>query len=74
MSPKLSPISWKKLVKGLKKFGFKGPYWGGKHPYMIKEHIVLTLPNPHKKEISIALLRKILKHAGISVKDWIEKI
>ena len=53
---KLSPISWSILVKKLKKFGFNGPYQGGKHPYMVKGNLVLTLPNPHRKEIGIDLL------------------
>ena len=28
---KLIPISWKEFVKRLKKFGWEGPYKGGKH-------------------------------------------
>jgi len=44
---KLSPISWKDLVRHLRKFGFDGPYQQGKHPYMIKGDLVLTIPNPH---------------------------
>jgi hypothetical protein len=28
--PKLKPISYKNLIKGLKRFGFNGPYPGGK--------------------------------------------
>lgn len=50
---RINPVSWKTLVKKLKKFGFDGPYPGGKHPYMIKGDIVLTLPNPHRKEIGV---------------------
>lgn len=69
---KLSPISWKKLVSQLRKFGFEGPYQGGKHPYMIKANLVLTLPNPHRKEISIDLLSRILKQATINRKEWIK--
>lgn len=67
---KISPVSWKALVKKLKKIGFEGPYPGGKHPYMIKGDIVLTLPNPHKKEIGIDLLMRILKQADIDKEKW----
>ena len=42
---KLVPISWAALVKKLHAFGFDGPFQGGKHPYMIKENLVLTIPN-----------------------------
>jgi len=49
--PKLSPISWKDLVKRLRKLGFEGPYEGGKHPFMIKGDLTLTIPNPHRGDI-----------------------
>ena len=70
---KLSPVSWAELVKRLRKLGFDGPYQGGKHPYMIKDNLVLTIPNPHRKEISIDLLSRILKQAGITREEWLEK-
>lgn len=49
---KLSPVYWTELIKRLRKFGFDGPYQGGKHPYMTKGDLVLTVPNPHRKELS----------------------
>jgi predicted RNA binding protein YcfA (HicA-like mRNA interferase family) len=66
---KLSPISWSHLVR---KLGFEGPYRGGKHPYMVKGDLVLTIPNPHKKEISVDLLIRILKQANMDKQEWIE--
>jgi len=56
----------------LKDFGFEGPFSGGRHPYMIKGNLVLTIPNPHKKEISIDLLIRILKQAEIKRKEWLK--
>ncbi|MBP8708382.1 MAG: type II toxin-antitoxin system HicA family toxin [Caldisericia bacterium] len=57
----LKPISHKKFIMKLKKFGFTGPYEGGKHLYMLKSDIRLTIPNPHKrKDIGVDLLSKIL--------------
>jgi predicted RNA binding protein YcfA (HicA-like mRNA interferase family) len=69
---KLSPISWSNLVKKLRKFGFDRPYRGGKHPYMVKGDLVLTLPNPHRKEISVDLLTRILRQANIDRDRWAE--
>jgi hypothetical protein len=37
---------------------------------MVKGEIRLTLPNPHRKEISIDLLVKILRQAGIARSEW----
>lgn len=69
---KLSPVSWKQLVSKLKSFGFDGPYSGGKHPFMIKGDLVLTLPNPHRKQIGVDLISRILKEAGISRDEWLK--
>ena len=68
--PKLAPISWQKLVKQLHELGFEGPLEGGKHPYMIRGDIVVTIPNPHRGEISVDLLHRILQRAGISREEW----
>lgn len=69
---KLNPLSFHELIKKLKKFGFMGPYSGGKHLYMIKDNLRLTLPNPHRKSVSIDLLAKILNHAGITREEWLQ--
>jgi len=68
--PKLVPISQRKLIVKLKKFGFNGPFQEGKHPYMIKGEISITIPNPHQGDISKNLLSAILRQAGISSGEW----
>lgn len=70
---KLTPISWSRFVKRLRKLGFEGPYQGGKHPYMVKENLVFTIPNPHRKEISVDLLSRILKQANIDREEWLKE-
>ena len=67
---KLQPVKWKDFVRKLKKLGFEGPFTGGRHPYMIKGDIVLTIPNPHKQEIGVDLLVRILQQAQLSRNDW----
>lgn len=71
--PKISPISWREFVKKLRGFDFDGPFQQGRHPYMIKENLSITIPNPHEGDISPDLLLRILKQACISRKDWIKK-
>jgi predicted RNA binding protein YcfA (HicA-like mRNA interferase family) len=66
----LRPVAWPDQIKRLNRLGFDGPYHGGKHPYMIKGHLVLTVPNPHRKEIGVPLLTKILKQAQVSKEEW----
>ena len=69
--PKLTPISWRELVKKLRKLGFEGPFQGGKHPYMVRGDLVLTIPNPHRQDIGVALLTRILRQADVSREDWL---
>lgn len=70
---KLTPVAHSDLIRGLKVFGFEGPYGGGKHLYMLKGSLRLTIPNPHKQKISVDLLTRILRQAGITRQEWIEK-
>lgn len=63
-------ISRNDLIKKLKKFGFSGPFAGGRHQFMSKGILKLRIPNPHSKEISISLLSEIIKQAKISKEDW----
>jgi predicted RNA binding protein YcfA (HicA-like mRNA interferase family) len=71
--PAVKLIKRKELIHYLKKLDFEGPYSGGKHQFMIKEKLTLTIPNPHKSEISKELLIRILKQAKIEISVW-EKI
>jgi predicted RNA binding protein YcfA (HicA-like mRNA interferase family) len=68
--PVLGPTSRKDLVRCLLKMGFEGPYSGGKHQFMLKGNVTLTLPNPHKRDVGRELLSRILRQAGISRKEW----
>jgi len=69
--PKLSSLSYNELINKLRKFGFEGPYGGGKHLYMVKEDLRLTVPNPHRKEISVDLLIRVLRQANIKKEEWL---
>jgi len=71
--PRLTPVKQKELIKKLKLFGYNGPFSGGKHLFMIRYDVRLTLPNPHQKEIGVDLLKRILQQAEISVDEWIKQ-
>ncbi len=68
--PQLRSIKRNDLISYLRQLGFNGPYAGGKHQFIIKDKLRLTLPNPHQSEIGVNLLNKILKQAGISKVEW----
>ena len=69
----LSPVSWAGLVRGLRELGFDGPHQVGKHPFMIRGTVRLPIPNPHRREIGVPLLSRILRRAGVGKEEWLEK-
>ena len=56
----------------LQALGFSGPYTGGRHQFMVRGSIRLVLPNPHRGEIGVDLLKRILRQAGIEEEEWLE--
>ena len=68
--PRLGPIKRNDLVSYLRRLGFDGPYAGGKHQFMLKETITITIPNPHQGDIGKDFLLRILRQAGIDREEW----
>jgi len=68
--PRFGPIRRRELVAALRRLGFSGPYSGGKHEFMQRDQLVLTIPNPHRGDIDPKLPGVLLRQAGISRKEW----
>jgi predicted RNA binding protein YcfA (HicA-like mRNA interferase family) len=68
--PRFGPTSRKDLIQYLRQLGFSGPFSGGKHQFMIRGILRLTIPNPHRSEIGTALIARILRQAGIEKSEW----
>ncbi len=68
--PAWRPVKRRELVAALRRAGFSGPYSGGRHEFMQKDDLVLTIPNPHGGDISVGLLKAILRQAGITRAAW----
>jgi predicted RNA binding protein YcfA (HicA-like mRNA interferase family) len=69
--PKLAPVSFSELVRKLRALGFEGPFGGGKHLFMVREDMRLTLPNPHRQKVGVDLLKRILRRGEIDRDEWI---
>ena len=67
---KLRPVSFGELVRKLKVLDFEGPFSGGKHLFMIKGDLRLTISNPHRQDIGVDLLKRILRQGGIQRDEW----
>jgi predicted RNA binding protein YcfA (HicA-like mRNA interferase family) len=68
--PAWRPLKRRELISALRKLGFRGPFSGGKHEFMLRDETVLTIQNPHRGDIGIALLSIILREAGVSRREW----
>jgi predicted RNA binding protein YcfA (HicA-like mRNA interferase family) len=70
---RLIPVSRRELIKRLSRLGFVGPYPGADHEYMSRGILEVRIPNPHGGDISVDLLQRILKRAGISREEWLDE-
>jgi predicted RNA binding protein YcfA (HicA-like mRNA interferase family) len=68
--PSWGPVPRRVLIATLKRLGFDGPYSGGRHEFMTRGEVVLTIPNPHRGDIGVGLLAVILRQAAVSRKEW----
>jgi hypothetical protein len=58
------------LIAYLKQLGFDGSYPGKRHEYMERAGVRIILLNPHRGDISQALLRRLVNEAGITRSEW----
>ena len=70
---RLANISGKQAVKTFKKFGWNVVGQVGSHVVMTKPGMKANLSVPQHKEVSIGLLRKLIKYAEIEVDEFLEK-
>jgi predicted RNA binding protein YcfA (HicA-like mRNA interferase family) len=68
--PVFGPVKRRDLIVNLRRLGFSGPYSGGKHEFMQRTEVSVTLPNPHQSDIGRELLARILRQADISPDQW----
>lgn len=70
MGERLNPLPRREIIKRFKELGWSGPHPGAKHAVMYKDGLPLTIPNPHRGDISKALVGDLLREAGISRAEW----
>jgi predicted RNA binding protein YcfA (HicA-like mRNA interferase family) len=70
---RLTPCSRTEFIRKLLALGYGGPFAGGKRQLMAaRGKRPIIIPNPHKGDISVNLLAKILRDAGIDRDKWIK--
>lgn len=68
--PRLTSVTRRELVRRLRLLGFDGPFVGGRHEFMLRGTRRLILPNPHRGDIGIDLLVRLLRQAGVTREEW----
>ena len=68
--PGLKPVSRRVLVARLSELGFEGPFAGGRHQFVCRGDLDVVLPNPHRGDVGVGLLARILRQAGVTVAQW----
>ena len=66
----LAPVSRREFIRKLQTLGFEGPFVGGRHQFLVRGDLRLILPNPHREDITPALLARLLRQAGITREEW----
>lgn len=69
---RLTPISQPELIRRLRRFDWEGPHFRSDHPFMHKGNLWLKIPNPHGEDVSVDLLKRILRQAEIPREAWLQ--
>ena len=69
--PPWGPIPRRNLIRGLRTLGFDGPFSGGRHQLMVPRDVVVAIPNPPGRDITVDLLSRVLHQAGVSRSEWV---
>jgi len=64
------PLHRRELIRRLRRLGFEGPFSGGKHQLMVRGARTVRIPNPHRGDIGVELLARILRQADVKPEEW----
>ena len=68
--PHFGPIKRRELFACLRRLRYSGPFAGGRHEFMQRGNVSITIPNPHGSDIGPNLLAKVLRQAGVTRDEW----
>ena len=68
---KLANISGKEAAKAFEKAGWRPIGQVGSHLVMVKSGVRANLSIPQHKELSVGTLRALIRHAGLTVDEFL---
>ena len=69
--PRLANISGREAAKAFQKAGWRELGQVGSHLVMVKEGVRVNLSIPQHKELSVGTLRALIRHAGMTVEEFL---
>jgi len=69
---RLANISGKQAAKAFEKAGWQPAGQVGSHLVMIKPGVRVNLSVPQHKELSVGTLRALIRHAGLTVDEFLD--
>jgi len=69
---RLANISGKQAMKAFEKAGWQPAGQVGSHLVLIKPGIRVNLSVPQHKELSVGTLRALIRHAGLTVDEFLD--
>ncbi|MBK6432123.1 type II toxin-antitoxin system HicA family toxin [Candidatus Amarolinea dominans] len=70
MPGRLVPVSRREFIRRMLRLGFEGPLSSGRHEFLVRADRRLIVPNPHRGDISVDLLVRLLDEAGVTRQEW----
>jgi len=71
---RLANISGKEAVKAFEKAGWRIVGQVGSHVVMTKADVRANLSIPQHKELSLGTLRALIRHSGMTVEEFLDKL
>jgi len=71
VAARLANISGKEAVRVFEKAGWKVSGQVGSHVVMVKSGLRVNLSIPQHKELSVGTLRALIRHAGLTVDEFL---
>ena len=70
--PRLSPVSWRALVRVFEQDGFEVDRTRGSHIVMVKSGMARPIVIPRHRQVKVPIIRNSLRTAGMSVERYFE--
>ena len=71
---RLANISGRQAAKAFQKAGWRELGQVGSHLVMVKDGVRVNLSIPQHKELSVGTLRALIRHAGMSVEEFLSLV